>query len=99
MVGPRQGLLCRIYPAPRQPHGNIQVRLVRSSRQGKTEGWGQLRKRVWLRSDGTLPSRNTPGALRSKERPLGRGASWVRAARSLELRADPIADADCGPAG
>ena len=70
MVGPRRGLLCRIYPAPRQRHGNIQVRLVRSSRQGKTEGWGQLRKRVWLRSDGTLPSRNTPGALMSKERPL-----------------------------
>ena len=30
---------------------------------------------------------------------LGKSLRLVRAARSLELRADPIADADCGPAG
>ena len=30
---------------------------------------------------------------------LGKSPRLVRAARSLELRADPIADADCGPAG
>ena len=30
---------------------------------------------------------------------LGKSLRLVRAARSLELRADPIAHADCGPAG
>ena len=30
---------------------------------------------------------------------LGKSLRLVRAARSLELLADPIADADCGPAG
>jgi hypothetical protein len=30
---------------------------------------------------------------------LGKSLRLVRAARSLELRADPLADADCGPAG
>jgi len=30
---------------------------------------------------------------------LGKSLRLVRAALSLELRADPIADADCGPAG